>query len=332
MIRRVLVLCFKIILSGLLIGFLLHRIGIQRFAEHLREIDGSWLTGALVLFLASHFLGSFQWWLLLRSEGIWISWGKTVSFYFVGLFFNNFLISNLGGDLFRMVDVRRYSKNGTGAVSTVFLDRFMGLFVLTGIALLVGPWIMVRGELRSYLRLPFLVLMGGWVLMCSFLFSRRFARPFAWLIRRTIPEGITNKAREVYRKISQFGLQKNLLFRIIGISFIVQSARVLTHYLVGRSLGITISPFYFFLIIPVVAVVASLPVSLGGIGIREQMGVLLFGAVGVTALQAFSVEFAAYLVAVVSSLPGMVVFVGRKKVEKCRREFLSKNITIGDEL
>jgi len=229
-----------------------------------------------------------------------------------------------------MMDVRRYSKRGSGAVSTVFLDRLVGLFVLSGMAVLAAPWFMIREDIHSAVRLPIIVLIGGWVFMLFFLFSKRFVRPFAWLIQWTIPEGITAKAREIYEKIYHFGRRKNLLFRIVGISFFVQSARIMTHYLLGRSLGVTISPLYFFLIIPIVAIIANLPVSLGGIGLREQTGVVLFGGVGVIALQAFSMEFLAYLVAVVVSLPGGIVFMSRRGIEAGRAEVLSERIGKGE--
>jgi len=160
LIRKVLVQGFKIVFSGLLVGFLLRRIGVQRIVEHIHSADICWLMGALVLLTMSHFLGSFQWWILLRSNDIRISWRKTVSFYFVGLFFNNFFIGALGGDFFRMVDVRRYSKNGTGAVSTVFLDRFVGLLVLSGMAVAAAMWVLIRGDMWSYLQYPLVVLLS----------------------------------------------------------------------------------------------------------------------------------------------------------------------------
>lgn len=315
MIRQILIQSFKIIISGFLIGFLLHKIGIHKVATYIGTANIYWLGGALSLFTASHFLGSFQWKLLLSSESIQIPWKKIVSFYFVGLFFNNFLISGLGGDFFRMIDVRRYAKNGTGAVSTVFLDRFAGLFVLSAMSLLTAPLVLIREESRSYLEMPFAILVTGWIFVLFFLFNKKFARPFAWLLKKIIPEGITAKVREVYQKIHNFGRNKKLLFKIIIISFVIQSARIMTHYLLGKSLGIRISPLYFFLIIPMVAIMASLPISLGGVGVREQSGVVLFGIVGVSALQAFSMEFLAYLVAVVSSIPGGIVFMLRRKIE-----------------
>lgn len=316
----------KIIFSACLIAYLLHRIGLQIIADQFRSMDTAWLVGALILFTASHFLGSYQWWVLLREHNIRITWRKAVSFYFIGLFFNNFLISNLGGDFFRMLDVRRHSNNGTGAVATVLLDRFAGLFILSGLAVLSMLWMLFQKNIHSFLHLPLIVLLAVWVLTLLLLFNEKFARPLAWMIGRIVPNIIKAKAREVYRTIHDFGRRSRLLVRILLVSLVVQSARILTHYFLARALGVAISPMYFFLFIPIVAIMASLPVSLGGLGIREQTGVVLFGLVGIAASQAFSIEFAAYLVAVISSIPGGIVFAGRQRVSSSNKKMLNDEL------
>ena len=154
MIRKIIIQILKIVISAFLIGFLLYRIGLEKVAAHLSTAHLGWLIAAIVLFGLSHILGSFQWWLLLRSERIVIPWGQSLSFYFVGLFFNNFFVSALGGDFFRVYDIRRYSKNGPAAVSTVFLDRFMGLFVMSGLAILTAPFIILQLKAPMQLLIP----------------------------------------------------------------------------------------------------------------------------------------------------------------------------------
>ena len=249
-------------------------------------------------------------------------WGKCVQFYFVGLFFNNFLISAMGGDFFRMVDIRRFSRKGTVAVSTVFIDRFMGLLVLSGLALAVSPLILLTWGFQKYFWLPMVFLIIAWLFALFFLFNKHFARPFAWFIQKLIPDKIVTKAKAIYNQIHDFGRRKKLFWRIVFISIFIQSARIVTHYLLALSLGVSVFPIYFFLIIPIIAIIASLPVSLGGIGLREQTGVVLFGLIGMTAVQAFSVEFLAYLVAIGSSLPGGIIFIGRKKIEPVKKQLL----------
>jgi uncharacterized membrane protein YbhN (UPF0104 family) len=151
----------------------------------------------------------------------------------------------------------------------------------------------------------------GWVFLLSFFFSKRFAKLFTWVVRPFIPAKMQIKMREVYRKIHAFGRQPSLLIRTVLISLLVQSARIMTHYLVALSFGIKVSPVYYFLFIPIIAIMATLPISIGGIGLREQTGVVLFTLVGMTAVQAVAVEFASYLVAIGTSIPGGFLFAAR---------------------
>ena len=284
--------------------------------EHFQSANIGWLAAAFLIFTASHLLGSVQWWLLLSSEDVRIPWKTCLSYYYVGLFFNNFLIGNLGGDVFRVLDIHRYSEDSSSAVSTVFLDRLAGLFVLSGMAVLTAPWLLLRGEIRTTLQLPLVLLVTGWIILLLLLFSRRFATPFVWIIRRLLPVRWTVKARDVYYKIYTLKKKSRLVGRILLISFFVQGLRIMMHFIVALSLGVRLHPMVFFLVIPIIAIIASIPVSLGGIGMREQTGVLLFGLFGVTAVLAFSVELLAYLIAVSASIPGGVIFLGRRRVRR----------------
>ena len=88
---------------------------------------------------------------------------------------------------------------------------------------------------------------------------------------------------------------------------------VVIPHVVGRSLGLEVPFGYFLVFIPLIAMAASVPVSFGGIGVRENAGVFLFGRLGVEDTVAFSMEFIVYLVSLAASLVGGVMFVCRGK-------------------
>jgi len=304
----------KFTVSGGLIIYLLNRFGFEKIISELGTSDIGWLVVAGLFFITSHLAGSVQWWALLRWEGTRIAWPRVLSFYFVGLFFNNFLISNLGGDFFRMMDIRRSTQNTAAAVSTVFLDRFLGLFILSGMAVAASIFITAFKAAPVRLNGLTVLLAAGWLMMIVFLFDKRLTSPFARLMKKWLPENFTLKSREIYLIIHHFGRQGRLLIQLLGLSCVIQGLRILAHYAAARSLGVHISPVVFFVFVPIIAMAAALPVSFGGVGLREQMGVILLGSVGIPSVQAFSIEFLAYLTAIVSSLPGLFVFAVRKRV------------------
>jgi uncharacterized protein (TIRG00374 family) len=315
--RRVMIQLIKIVISGLLIWFLLRRIGMETLWQNLRQVQLFWFFMALFLFTTSHFLGGFQWWRMMRAQTLEISYSKTLSFYFTGLFFNNLLVGGIGGDVCRMMDVRRISCNTTAAVSTVFMDRMAGLLVISGMAVLTSPYLIFRSEIDHSLPMIFLILVSAWILVLCFLFIRRFARPFAWFIRKILPQTLHIRVRDVYNSIYWLGRQR-LFIEVLIISFWVQSARIIMHYFLALALGCAVPVVYFFLFVPIIAIIASLPISVGGIGMREQTGVLLFAMAGMAGSDAFTMEFLAFVVAIISGLPGGILFIMRKQNQGTR--------------
>ena len=65
---------------------------------------------------------------------------RLVRLYFVGTFFNIFLLSGFGGDAIRMMELARHSKRTPEAIVTVLVDRATGLWVLFVLALLALPF------------------------------------------------------------------------------------------------------------------------------------------------------------------------------------------------
>lgn len=304
----------KIAVSVILIGLLLRGIGWHEVTSQFRQAAWSILALSLGAFVLSNFLGALQWYLLLRSKGIHLPFPRVLGFYHVGLFFNNFLIGNVGGDAFRVFDIRRLAGAGTtnDALSTVILDRFIGFIAMASLAL-VATMIAARQMVSESALEAVLFIFAAWLLASAFLFYEPFAKRFSWVFRLLLPASLHVKAKAFYYSLHGFRRERWLLGQLFIVSVAVQTLRILTHYLAARSLAVTVRSSFFFLFIPVVALVASLPISLGGLGVREQSAVTLFSPLGVPAAKIVAFEFFAYLVGVVASLPGGIIFALRRE-------------------
>jgi len=310
--RRFFVTFFKAIVSVGLIYWLLQRIGVNNLLGQFAAAQWQWVFLSLICFALSNLLGSWQWSLLLRAKGIDLPFGQVTSYYHVGLFFNNFLVGNIGGDAFRVYDIRRSSGDITGGISAVFFDRFAGFLALSTLALIVATIGLQQLFHNSTFYLVAFIL-AGWVFGLLFLFVKGFARKFSFIIKLLIPNSLHVKLKELYYSIHQFSQQKALLIRIFIIAFAVQGLRILTHYFAAYSVGVQANPAYFFIFIPIVALVASLPISLGGLGVREQSAVTLFAKVGVPSAEVVAFELLAYIVGILATVPGGVIFAFRRE-------------------
>ena len=112
-----------------------------------------------------------------------------------------------------------------------------------------------------------------------------------------------------------------MVFKILFLSAAIQILRISTHYFLAKSIGVDLSIMYFFLIIPIVALASSLPISFGGLGVRENVSVYIFALFGIAREAAFSFEFLAYIVGIAASIPGGIIFILRKRLAVLRRVF-----------
>ena len=126
-------------------------------SEIIRAIEGAniYLLGAaFLLYCASYYVRTYRWQILLRTKGINTSNAYLYQSYMVGIFFSNFLPSIVGGDGMRIYDIWRLEPNKSIAVTTVIVDRILGLITLiffAFVALLIAPQTINSFNLSNYL-------------------------------------------------------------------------------------------------------------------------------------------------------------------------------------
>lgn len=308
--RAGLLLAFKVLISVALFGWLFQRVSFDEVRLTLQHARPAWLLAAFALLVASNVLGSLQWNRLLRVVSIELPFWKVVAYYHVGLFWNNFLPANVGGDLARIADASRTGSTRAAAFSTVLLDRMIGTVALGSLAVVTTLPVIDHFHLAAV----YAGVLGFFLLAAVMLWVVLQPAAMAWLERvlRAVGLGRLRPAlEELGARMAAFRDRRGLLAQLLGIALAVQVMRIVVHVLVARALGLDIPLTYFFLFVPLLAVIVSLPISLNGIGVREGAGIVLFGLVGLERESAFLLQFTTYLVAVAVSLIGGMVFLAR---------------------
>ncbi|MFQ6059554.1 MAG: lysylphosphatidylglycerol synthase transmembrane domain-containing protein, partial [Anaerolineae bacterium] len=106
-----------------LMGVILYRMDLSEFVGLMRGADARFLALAAGLVIVGLVLGAYRWQRLLRALGIPVPLRTLVSSYFVGLFFNNFLPTSMGGDVVRIYDVAKYSRRPSASAASVIAER-----------------------------------------------------------------------------------------------------------------------------------------------------------------------------------------------------------------
>jgi uncharacterized protein (TIRG00374 family) len=84
-------------------------------------------AAATIIFAAGNVIISLRWWLLLKTQSIFIELRAAVMLFFLGWFYNNFMPSSVGGDLVRAWYVTKHTDKKFNAALSVFVDRGIGL-------------------------------------------------------------------------------------------------------------------------------------------------------------------------------------------------------------
>jgi len=294
----------RIIVSVGLLSLLLGRVGTTHTFEVLLQGDPGYLAGAFGVYLLGMIVRSYRWQILLKAQGISLPLRRLISLYFVGAFFSLFLPSGVGGDVVRMVKLARDSRKTALSVSTVLMDRVMGLLILFAIALVSLPfgYQMLTTEIVAVILILNLLGFGSIALLLEQSAINALARrlrPLAWLLERRQVSALYQSWQD-YKGCSLVGSAvMSLLFNVLLIT---------TNILIAQALHATIDPGYFLFLIPLISFLLALPISLSGLGVRESGYVYLFGQAGVPSPVAFSMSLCFYAITVGTGLIGGILY------------------------
>ena len=138
--RDKLITAIKVVVSLGLIAYLLGRVGTDEVVEAMRSASTHYLyiLVALAIYFGAIAVGSVKWQILLKAQGIRVPLGSLLSFTFVGLFFGNFLPTNVGGDLVRGYDLARHTLLPAETAVSVVVDRMLGLIAFIFVAVVLA--------------------------------------------------------------------------------------------------------------------------------------------------------------------------------------------------
>jgi len=247
-----------------------------------------WFLLALGVYAVGLAVISKRFQLILHMQGVRLDFAKSFYVSFLGLFFNLFFPSALGGDVAKGYFVYEYSGKKLGSLTGVILDRFLGLFTIVLVALAsLAAYSQSFDGAKVIFQFLFAALV--FLVLGVFFFSHRgFAQKFGFL-RFLIPskkwqENLSN----FYHAIRDVRNHKGVLLNSLAISLGAQILFLVDNYLLARSLGLEISLWVFFVLMPLIFFVSMAP-SLSGLGVREA-GFVFFFKPFIASEQAFALS------------------------------------------
>jgi uncharacterized protein (TIRG00374 family) len=286
---------WRLLGTFILLSILAWRIDWARLAVAVAGIDWRVYLIVVGLYALAQAASSWRWRLLAGVLGFGGSPARYAAYYFIGMFFNLLLPSSVGGDVVRAWYLAR---QGDGPPEGKYLAAFLSVFAerLNGVLVLVA--LACVAALCCPIELPVWILAcvtGVGVGVCLGLGSLPILQRFSkW----------NTRLQQLADVIATYRGHHRMLLVVTALSLVVQVLNVVIVWLIGRSLGLPVPALYYGVLVPLITLLAMLPISLNGMGLREAGAVLLLVPLGVDATAAVTLMLLTFAVYTLTSLAG----------------------------
>ncbi len=292
----------------------------QRWRK-LTEINALIFMAALGIFVVSQIIVGFRWWLLLRTQSIFIGFWAAVRLHFLGLFYNNCMPGSVGGDLVRAWYVTRHTDKKFEAVLSVFVDRGVGLASTMIIAaffyilFLQGQGDIIATEekggfLQSVSEYKGIFLWFFISLTIVFL-GFVFYKPTRMILAEAGSFIYVHSLRAIEKLKSAaiiYCSKPGTIFVVFGLTVFLQLLTITGFWFLGVNLGVDVSIKYYFVFFTLTWVLGAIPISIGGaIVVEGGLAYLFVKFAAVEPEAALALALCQRAVWILASLPGAAI-------------------------
>jgi uncharacterized membrane protein YbhN (UPF0104 family) len=287
----------KVAVTAGLIWLVLRGVDLGAALERMAGLSAGAAALAVGLLILHCFVAGWRWRMVMRLFGPVLPVGSSIRLFMEGYFFNNALPSTIGGD-----GVRIWRATGLGlplgaSINGVLLDRVTGL---TGLFILVAagqPLLYARIE-DPATRLAFAAILLAGVAGIALLILARF------IPKQLVPLRLRGGIDKLSEATHAAYLRPAISLRVLGLSVVVHGLIVLSVHVIAIGLGLGVGLFESLVLVPAVILLSTLPISIGGWGLREGLMVVALGLAGVAADAALTVSILFGLAQIAAGLPG----------------------------
>jgi uncharacterized membrane protein YbhN (UPF0104 family) len=299
-----------------LLAILFARMDARALWSGAKQASAPWLFVALALYFVSILASTWRWRLLLDAQDVHVPRTTLLSSYLVANFFNNFLPSNIGGDVVRISDTAGRARSKTLATTIVLVDRGLGLL---GLALIAALGATVVGRLQGHEPSPIWP-SSSW-LWAGFLVAAAAAAPAVLAptglgrVLRPLsvlhPTWVGERIEKLTSALARFRDRPGALAGCFAGAIFVQATLIAYYLAVVHALHVPVSVWDLAVIVPVSFVVQMAPVSLNGLGVREATFSFYFTRLGLPIQSGVLVSLGAAVLTMIFSLSGAAVYMSR---------------------
>jgi len=292
------------------------------FLTSISRIHPWLLVAAMAGWLAALLVTAVRWWMLLRLQRIRIPLWESVRLMFLGHFFNHVVPGTVGGDLVKAYYAAKHTDAKASVWMSVLVDRILGLAALTVVAACalcvalgtgLGKWAdpMIRRSTWVVIGVVISI-----ILALAIVLSARLRKVLhLQKLYRHLP--FASAIASFGRAARLYGKRRRAVAQVALITLIAPVLIILSLAVVGRSINLPVQWHSYFLYIPLIYIIGSVPLTPGGVGLIESL-YLVFLAAEANPSEILAFALLARLIPVAWTLPGMIVAITGPKLPRAQ--------------
>lgn len=306
----------KLLVSGGLLYWLLSKVDRGQLWDTVQHASIPFVLVALALYMVVILISAWRWQRLLDAQHVSVPFARLTGSFLVATFFNNFLPSNIGGDVIRITDTAVAAGSRTRAATIVLLDRAIGLLGLVFVAAAAATLATELGEREPFNPLwLWLSMVAGSIAVVVALFYPKLIGKALHPLRVFHQEWVTLQISRLIHALEKFGQSPATLGQCFLGAIAVQAVILGYYAVLAYAMHIPVPTVHLAVLIPMSFVVQMLPLSVNGFGLRESIFVFYFSWLGLPKESAIALSFLGQALIMVFSISGAVVMALRKKPE-----------------
>ena len=290
----------KVCITGVLLWWVVSWIDVGKLRAVLSRLDTNAIASAAALVAVQALFIAWRWHRIVRRLGGDLPPSKSLVWVLVGQFFNLALPTSVGGDALRIWSLHRHGSAPGVAFSSVAAERTTGVVIL-GLMVSLSVVLLPRGVPDGIFLT--LVSIGPLLLVALALLAFADRLRMGWF-----PGSVTLPIVQLARALRLLNATPSSLLELLVLSVAATIAGIASAYVVGRSLDIDLPFAAYVAYVGGAVLLASLPISVGGWGVREAGMVALFATSGVGPEGALAVSLVFGLLPAVVALPGVMAW------------------------
>lgn len=301
---------FKLSISLGLIFWLFQSIDTKAIAKEASSIDFFLVLLALILIIIIRLVMALRWKILLSSFNIHSSYQQLVSIIFISNSIGHLLPGGIGTDIMRSYQLTKKEGMAEKIAASVFIDRIFGFISMIFVALISSIFATIA--YNTNILIPIFIFIALTSLFVLYYFSKLLSKhKFPTIQKNSIIKRILTFYNKFISTLKNLKMSKHLLTYSMLLSTSVQIIRCYVFYILFQSLNADIGIIYPLIFIPIIFILMLLPISIGGLGVREASLFYFFGQFGILLSTCTLVGIIFHALQIFALLPGLFLYLKR---------------------